>query len=135
MVLPLRYTMRAETSDLSFSNMLLLSQNYEKEQLKVCCVWGIGFHPKSTVTACNGIVVCIQHYSIRALSAIRETANLATELHVLYITCYRITRPVWADKISGMDVRMYVCGSLDTEVFLKFRLGLDFDLHMHKMCA
>ena len=47
---------------------------------------------------------------------------------------HRITQSVWADKISGLDVRMYVCGSLDSGVCLKFRLGLDFDLHMHKMC-
>ena len=32
--------------------MLLLLQNFEIEQLKVCCVWGIGFHPKS-----NGFIL------------------------------------------------------------------------------
>ena len=35
-----------------FLNMLLLLQNCEIEPLKVCCVWGIGFHPKS-----NGFIL------------------------------------------------------------------------------
>ena len=128
MVLPLRYTMRAETSDLSFSNMLLLLQNCEIEQLKVCCVWGIGFHPKFTVTALywnssayptlfNPGAICHQRNGQRG---------------------HRITQSVWADKISGMDVKMYVCGSLDSGVCLKFGLWgliLTYIIHMHKMCA
>ena len=126
MVLPLRYTMlRAETSDLSFSNMLLLLQNCEIEQLKVCCVWGIGFHPKSTVTAL--------YWNSSMYPTLFNPGAICHQRNGQ--PGHRITQSVWADQISGLDVRMYVCGSLDSGVCLKFRLGLDFDLHMHKMCA